>query len=120
MSRILTEEDELTIKQNQKKVANREDPCHQKFKEDLLKLDLKEYLDFEQYTTGNPDYIFLNSSLVNEIIGEVKRKECITSYKLMFKELRARKGKQYDVNNYDYFFTLTEKYISIYKTKRKS
>lgn len=91
----------------------REDKYHQRFKTQLTNiLDLKEEIDFLQYVTRNPDFIFLNYA----VIGEVKTKDNITSYRDAFVEIQRRNGKEYDVHNYDNFFILTEKYISFYRT----
>lgn len=90
----------------------REDFYHQAFKRDLESLGLKENVDFLQYVTSNPDYIFINHS----ILGEVKKNSSITSYKEAFNEIKNREGKQYDIKNYDNFFILTDKHISVYRT----
>lgn len=91
----------------------REDVYHQAFKRDLENLGLKENVDFLQYVTSNPDYIFINHS----VLGEVKKNDSITSYKEAFAEIKNRDGKQYDIKNYDNFFILTNEHISVYKTE---
>ena len=91
----------------------REDKYHQRFKTRLTDIiGLKEEVDFEQYVTRNPDFIFLNHA----VLGEVKTKDNITSYRDAFVEIQHRNGKEYDIHNYDNFFVITEKYISFYKT----
>ena len=95
-----------------RKTDIREDVYHQAFKRELENLGLKENVDFLQYVTSNPDYIFINHS----ILGEVKKNGSTTSYKDAFKEIKNREGKQYDIKNYDNFFILTDKHISVYRT----
>lgn len=98
---------------NQKNKDNiREQVYHEAFKKQLEKLGLIENKDFEQYVTSGPDFVFLNFS----VLGEVKTKKTLTSYKTAFEEIKNRNGKKWDIRNYDNFFILTDKLIEVYKT----
>lgn len=90
----------------------REDKIHQQVKQYLLKAGLKQGVDFEEYVTKNPDYIFENYGC----IGEIKAGSTTTHLKSAFKEIKERKGK-YAIKNWPYFFILTDQYIRVYKTE---
>lgn len=97
----------------EKKPKDREQKYHEKFRRDLIDAGLKESENFEHYFTGGPDFVFLNYS----ILGEVKREETKSLYRDAFDELRKRKGN-YKISNYDNFFVLTPRYISVYETEK--
>lgn len=70
-------------------------------------------IDYDSWGAGGPDVLFKTRS----ILGEIKREDNETAYKNAFQEIRERINPKFLIENFQYFFICTNKYIKIYKTE---
>ena len=70
-------------------------------------------IDYDTWGAVGPDILFKTRS----ILGEIKREDNETAYKDAFKEIRDRTNQKFLIENFQYFFICTNKFIKIYKTE---
>ena len=93
-----------------------EKPKEIKYHHELLNwLDEKFQIgvDYDTWGAVGPDVLFKTRS----ILGEIKREDNETAYKDAFKEIRDRTSQKFLIENFQYFFICTNKFIKIYKTE---